>query len=319
MSNILVTAVGSYSADIVIKTLKAHGHKVVGCDVYPKGWIADAYNVDVFYQVPYATEVDSYLKHIRRICDCHRIRYIIPLTDPEVDVLSREKKAFTASNICICTSDREVVQLCRNKHELAIYLAHNGVKNTIPTYLLDDNKAITYPIFLKPISGRSSIGCKIIHTDAELQQMRNAVDNDEYIVQPFIKGDVITVDVVRDPLTNTVVCVPRRELLRTVSGAGTTVEIIDSPEIESICTSIAELTGVVGAINIEFLEDSKGGLFFLEVNPRFSGGVEFTHLAGYDVVTNHLRCFMGVAIEKKSTVQKMIVARKYEEYITEYL
>lgn len=92
MSNILVTAVGSYSADIVIKTLKAHGHKVVGCDVYPKGWIADAYNVDVFYQVPYATEVDSYLKHIRRICDCHRIRYIIPLTDPEVDVLSREKK-----------------------------------------------------------------------------------------------------------------------------------------------------------------------------------------------------------------------------------
>lgn len=94
MSNILVTAVGSYSADIVIKTLKAHGHKVVGCDVYPKGWIADAYNVDVFYQVPYATEVDSYLKHIRRICDCHRIRYIIPLTDPEVDVLSREKSVY---------------------------------------------------------------------------------------------------------------------------------------------------------------------------------------------------------------------------------
>jgi len=319
MSNILVTAVGSYSADIVIKTLKMHGHAVIGCDVYPKGWIVDAYNVDTFYQVPYATEVNDYLQHIRRICETHKIQYIVPLTDPEVDVLSCEKVTFAASDIHVCTPDEEVVRLCRNKYELPLYLSRNGVENIIPTCLLGSNQITTYPVFLKPISGRGSIGCKIVHTNTELEQIKHAVNNSEYIVQPFITGRVITVDVVHDPSTNTTICVARRELLRTVTGAGTTVEIIEDPELESLCIRIAEITGIVGAVNIEFLEDSEGKLFFLEINPRFSGGVEFTHLAGYNVVINHLHCFTGTPITKRSTILKMIVARKYEEYITEYL
>lgn len=319
MSDILVTAIGSYSADIIIKTLKAHGHTVIGCDVYPKAWIADAYNVDYFYQAPYATETNNYLQHIREICRTHEIQYILPLIDPEVDVLSCEKEVFAANGVCVCTPDEEVVRLCRDKHRLPSYLLRNGIKNVIPTYLLGDNHIPTFPAFLKPISGRSSIGCQKIYTSAELQQMMDTVDNNNYIIQPFIAGNVITVDIVRDSQTSTTVCIPRRELLRTVSGAGTTVEIIENPYLDSICVSIAEITGIIGAINIEFLEDSEGRLFFLEINPRFSAGVEFTHLAGYDAVTNHLRCFMDVPIQKKSKIKKMIIARKYEEYITEYL
>ena len=55
MRTVVVTAIGSFSADIVIRKCRENGIRVIGCDVYPREWIADAGNVDVFYQVPYAT------------------------------------------------------------------------------------------------------------------------------------------------------------------------------------------------------------------------------------------------------------------------
>jgi carbamoyl-phosphate synthase large subunit len=37
---ILVTAIGSFSADCVISSLKCNGHYVVGCDIYNGMWHA---------------------------------------------------------------------------------------------------------------------------------------------------------------------------------------------------------------------------------------------------------------------------------------
>ena len=56
MRTVIVTAIGSFSADIVIKKCRENGIRVIGCDVYPREWIADAGNVEAFYQVPYATD-----------------------------------------------------------------------------------------------------------------------------------------------------------------------------------------------------------------------------------------------------------------------
>ncbi len=139
----------------------------------------------------------------------------------------------------------------------------------------------------------------------------------DYIIQPFIKGNILTVDVVRNN-DSQVVCMARRELLRNPSGAGTTVEIIQNDELTRICTEIATSLGIIGAMNFEFIE-APDKLYFLELNPRFSGGVEFSHIAGYDVVSNHLRCFTVQLIDTEINIKKMIIARKYEEFITELL
>ena len=42
MRTVVVTAIGSFSADIVIKKCRENGIRVIGCDVYPGEWIADA-------------------------------------------------------------------------------------------------------------------------------------------------------------------------------------------------------------------------------------------------------------------------------------
>lgn len=50
MKTVLVTAIGSFAADIVIKKMQGEGYTVIGCDIYQKEWLADAYHVDFFYQ-----------------------------------------------------------------------------------------------------------------------------------------------------------------------------------------------------------------------------------------------------------------------------
>lgn len=319
MSKILVTAIGSFSADIVIKTLKAYGHYIIGSDIYPKSWIVDSYNVNEFIQMPYAKNKEEYINYIEKVCIENNIEFIFPLIDLEVDILSSEKKRFLNKGIVICVSDDDSIKLIRNKYKLIKFLSEKGFKEIIPTKLLEDSDEFDMPVFVKPISGRSSEGCRAISNNLEFNCMKNILPKNEYIVQPLIQGKIITVDVVRNPLSNQVVCICRKELLRNKSGAGTTVEILDNPELESLTASISEAVGVIGTVNFEFIEGVDGKYHFLEINPRFSGGVEFSHLAGYNVVYNHLCCFTNREIESKCNIKRAIIVKKYEEYITEYI
>ena len=46
----LLTVTGAVSADIVTRSLRRMGFKLIGCDSHPKEWIVGSNEVDVFYQ-----------------------------------------------------------------------------------------------------------------------------------------------------------------------------------------------------------------------------------------------------------------------------
>lgn len=318
MKTVVVTAIGSFAADIVIKKCRENGIRVIGCDIYPREWIADAGNVDVFCQVPYATDEKAYIQALLSICRREGANGILPLTDAEVDVLNLHRKDFADQGIALCMSGEKCIGLCRDKMELFRYLEERRPGTAIPTMGLTgaDLGKLTYPVVCKPYNGRSSQGLRFIRSRREMEALAESEDSAGYIVQPLLEGNVVTVDVVRDEKSGQRAAVCRRELLRTPNGAGTSVLVFRNPRLEELCGEIAGWLGVAGCVNMEFIEDGQGGYHMLECNPRFSGGVEFTCLAGYDCVSDHLRCFEGKAIEGCRHITGMYIARKYEEYIT---
>lgn len=319
MQAILVTAIGSFAADIVIKNLKKEGYKVIGCDIYKKEWIADAYNVDYFYQVPLVREEDKYLGCILKICREKNIKFIVPLTDIEVDFYNKNRVIFEKEGICLCISKQYAIEVCRNKLKLNQYLKDKHICDIIPTYMLADVdiNSLEYPVVIKPLNGRSSQGLHYVETVDAMNSFISQTDIKEYIVQPKIEGSILTVDIVRSKKSSMSVCMARRELLRTLNGAGTSVYVFENKELEEKCKKIADLLDVNGCVNFEFIENNHGNLYFLECNPRFSGGVEFSCLSGYNFVINHIKCFMGKKIENKNVTKNQYIARKYEEYITQ--
>ena len=118
MRTVVVTAIGSFSADIVIKKCRENGMRVIGCDVYPGEWIADAGNVDAFYQVPYASDTDHYIETMLSICRKEGAKAVIPLTDAEIDVFNLHRREFGEINAALCMSDKACIGLCRDKMEL---------------------------------------------------------------------------------------------------------------------------------------------------------------------------------------------------------
>ena len=87
-------------------------------------------------------------------------------------------------------------------------------------------------------------------------------------------------------------------------------------ELEKIVKHIADRLDVLGCVNIEFIKTDKDECYFLECNPRFSGGVEFSHMAGYNFLKNHINAILDREIEDFIFDKPMYIARKYEEFIT---
>lgn len=279
-STVLITAAGSAAAPAALQSLRAHGFRVIACDIYPRAWNAACADADAFFQAVPATDASAYLAQLEDAVRREEIDFILPLTDVEVDALCAQKERFAALGCALCVPDAPAAALCRDKLAMNRAIEAAGICDTIPTFSPygTEPDADAYPLLLKPLRGRSSQG-KTIVEDARAYHAA-LLQREDYIAQPFLEGGICTVDVARDRF-GSVHCLARQELLRTVNGLGTTVRVLPGHPLEAVCARIAEMAGIVGAVNMEFIVRPDRA-FFLEVNPRLSGGVGFSLAAGMD-------------------------------------
>lgn len=326
MTTILVTAIGSFAAEVMIRVAKELGYRVVGCDIYPAGWVVSSADVDAFYQVPYAND-PAYLERVSAICEDEQVAAVIPLTDDEVDVLNDRRDEPGLSRAALCLSSTETIRVCRDKAELAQFAKEHRLCRTIPSVNLSDwekfgeTAGFDYPLVIKPVDGRSSQDLFIVHSRGEFVGAVAGIAmarRPYFVVQPFLDGCVVVADVFRAPQQNVLEAVLRREHLRTKNGAGTTVEIFRELALEATCCRLAEELGTVGTVCFEFIENARDGEFYLlECNPRLSGGVEFTRMAGVDVVANHLLYFLNEELKPLPSPRCRLIARRYQAFVME--
>lgn len=318
VKTVLVTSVGSVASDIVIKTLKRYGYRIVGCDIYAKELVVDANNVNVFYKAAYVNQVEKYFDFIKGVCIQEKIDFIIPLIDLEIDFFNDHREWFAEHQVTLCMSPKDSIDIIRNKKKLQDFLGENcSYINSIPTDMLYEIETLEweYPVVCKPYNGRSSQGLRYIHNIDEWTNVKNLGD-ETLIVEPFIAGPIVMVEVVREPKQKKVVTMTRREVLSTPHGCATAVYLYKDTALEESCEKLAEALNIVGCVNFEFIQDEEGKYWFVECNPRFSAGTEFSCMGGYDLVLNHIKCFLGDPIEDFHFQHEMTIARKYEEYIT---
>jgi len=316
-TNILVTSIGSFSACAVIKSMKNAGCRVVGCDIHERHLLACGQDVDSFYTAPYYADNELYISSILKICENEKIEFVFPLTDAEIDVLNCSRELFDENGIIICMSGRETIELCRDKYKTYKYLREAKVYGLIETFRFSEikNHKLDFPIIVKPCNGRSSNGVHILNSLEEVEFFKRICDSDVYIYQKKLEGNVITVDVCRDKKSDKTVCVAREELIRTGNGAGLSVRILNDAFLEKSAVEIARVLDVEGTVNFEYIKTTNG-YSFIECNPRFSGGVAFSEIAGYDFALNALKYFKGEEIDNKSVIKGGYIVKKYVEIIT---
>lgn len=306
--NILLTAVGSMSALCSINYLHKAGHKVIGCDIYPKEWHYESLLCDVFRQAPLA-RTKEYIHFLIQYAKEYDVKYILPLTDLEIDVINLNRDLFEQEGIILCMPSEEALSIARNKLNLYDKFKLDDKVLSIPTYTFNEINNVKFPCIAKPMGGRSSEGLYYLHEKKQLEIIQEA---SSYVFQEIINGKVCTVDYVYNPNDCTSFSISREELLRTKNGAGTTVRLFNDVQLKNIVNYIGKALKICGVVNMEFIRNEHG-YYLIDINPRFSAGIAFSCMTGYDFINAHVACFSGHKIPDPIEYQESIRTKYFIE------
>ena len=317
VERVLVTAIGTMNCTTIIQELKKYGEKyyILGADINERHCIANSIEVNEYYQFPSVLkDRDAYASFVLSFCIEHNVNMVYCVVDEEVEVLAKNREKFDNAGILLCLANTEAIVVCHNKDKFAEWS-----EREIPNYCIkrfetyDDVKDSDFPVFVKPIEGRASIGCRIIQNRLELQEYRDNWKN--FVVEEFIKGDIVAVDIVRNKVTKDFEIAQRLELLRNSNGCGIAVQIVDNPAIREACDIIAKKLDLNGVINAEFFV-LKDGPKIIEVNQRLPAGIAYSCMAGLDVVMNAMRIAKGEPCRFIPIKVGAYYAKRYETYET---
>ncbi|WP_394427072.1 ATP-grasp domain-containing protein [Vreelandella stevensii] len=290
----LITSFGSFSAECIAKSIKKTPNtQIIACDIHDANYLPGSEHSDIILKAPHSSEKLKYLDFLIRTIDDQKIKFILPLTDIDVDFLSQHRSVIETQGAVICTPNDKSIALCRDKFIWAEMLRKSGF-NTIPSIAKDELLTALPPIAAKPRNGRSSQGFIILDN---LQSIIWASENEKfenYLFQPYLSGKHHVVDAVRDSFGNSVtVC--REEVIRTANGAGLSVIVKENIELSQTTKRVLDILNIQGAVNIEYLEHNDI-YYIMDINPRPSAGIEFSVLSGIDIPKYHIECFQGKKI-----------------------
>jgi len=280
--NILFTSVGRRVALIrhFQKTLKNLGlkGKVIGVDLSED---APAFHVvDKAYKI---CRIDDplYIKTLLEICGKEKVKLLFPLIDTDLRKLSESRQAFAEAGTNAVISDPRVINTAMNKQKTHdFFMAHNIDTPEVFEVEMAVTADLEPPLFMKPLDGSASQGVYKISNKEELIFFKDYVPRP--ILQEYVHGTEFTLDMLFD-FDGKVRCVVPRRRIEVRAGEVSKAVVADNEQVLRQGWEVAEcLSGAIGCINIQCFLTPDGKVKFIEINPRFGGGVPLSLHAGAD-------------------------------------
>ena len=278
--NVLITA-----ASRRVALIRAFGHalrrpgfsgNVVTTDL---NWLSPGlYFGDRHYIAPLTTD-PGYIPLIRSICENENIRLLIPTIDDELPIFGRHRDEFEEIGVRVAVSGEQTGLVCNDKHASYHFFRERGIpfaRTWLPEEL--ERESLKYPLFLKPRSGRGSVGAFTIKNKRELDFFLGYVP--DAVIQEFLAGTEYTIDVLAD-FEGRIISVVPRERMVVRSGVSDRGRTFQHPGLIELAIETSRAIELRGPANVQVkLKDDAAVIF--EVNPRFSGGIPLTIAAGAD-------------------------------------
>lgn len=249
----------------------------------------------------------AYIPTLLRFCEEHRVDALIPTIDTDLLLLAKHRKDFLAVGTQVCVAAPEKVALCRDKRLTGNYFRSLGLHAPEAVDCVEDYQG-GFPAFIKPLDGSSSIGANRADSMEELR--RHAAGLKGYIVQPFVKGEEYTVDILCG-LDGKPIYITPRQRLAVRSGEVLKTKIAHDAVTEQEMLRLAEDFAPVGGITVQLIRDEMGVNHYIEINPRFGGGAPLSMKAGADSAGGLLRCLMGewIPYQPEAAAQGAVYSR----------
>lgn len=283
--------------------------KIIGVDISD---LAPAlYFCDEKFLVPRIND-DNYINSIIEICNNNDVKLIIPTIDTELYKIANNIDLFQKNNIMVNISSLDVIEICRNKFNTQKWLEDNNFM--VPKMITEDdiiNNNYSFPLFIKPFDGSSSINAFKIENFKQLEFFKEYVPNP--IIQEMVNGEEYTVDVFSDFEGNPITIVPRKRIA--VRSGEIQKGLIDKNEL--IIDEIKRLIKTLksnGHITIQCIKDNDK-VYIIEINPRFGGGAPMSIDAGADSPKYLYRLLMGEKLEYNENYKDKLYFSRFDDSI----
>ena len=293
MNNILITS-ASRKVSLVRNFKKALGNegKIIAADINPNS--PALYFADDYLMVPRSDD-PNFINFIRDFCKKNSINLIIPTRDEELILFSKNEEIFEEINVKIMVSDVDTIEICQDKLKFIDFCRRNGFE--IPkTY--ESSEFITeedFPLFLKPIIGKSGIDTFKVDSFDELKEVLSK-DND-FIIQECVEAQEYTIDLFADFEGNVISAVPRQRVY-VWGGESLVTKTVKNEKIIHESVRLAQKLKLKGHNTIQCFFDGEN-IKFIEINPRFGGAASISFEAGANSAEFLIKLINNEKLESK--------------------
>ena len=286
---VLVTGAGGPAGVSVIRALRRAGHRVIAAD-------ADSSAVgfrlaDEFARVPRADD-PAFAESVLKVAARSGAVALIPTVAEELKPLQAAAGQLRDAAIATWLPHPWSVEHCVDKWLFYELMSQHGV--SVPATGRWSERGIPGPWIVKPRFGRGSRDVYEVHDATGLAYALGQAA--QPLVQTKITGREFTVDTLSGDDGRLYGAVPRWRV-ETKAGISTKGQTFESPELMGKIAKLLAVLRLAGPACVQGFQTNQGELVFIEVNPRFSGGLPLSLAAGADLVGQYLNRILGGAVE----------------------
>jgi carbamoyl-phosphate synthase large subunit len=232
----------------------------------------------------------GYVDDLLDLCRREHVNLLIPLIDPELQILAGQNARFSEVGTTLCLSSPRVIGICRDKIRTFEALSSAGI-DTPQIYSYEQTARAELPLFMKPRGGSSARDIHRIEMLDELVFYHRMVP--DAIFQEFLDGQEYTLDVFADFQGRPLSVVPRKRIEVRGGEVTKSMPVKDAALLDAGRRTVQMLGGCKGPITIQCFRTKTGRVAVIEINARFGGGAPLSIRAGADSPTWTIQCARG--------------------------
>lgn len=254
----------------------------------------------------------QYIQQLVDICVSDKIDLVMPTIDTDLLILSRNVEAFEKIGTRVLISKPDKILICRDKNNTGEFFESCGLKAP-KTYNEYKSYPGSYPCFIKPKDGSSSINAFKVEDEEELEVYAGQVE--DYIIQPFVEGREFTIDIFCDFEGNPIFITPRERVQVKAGEVLKTQIYMDRTMIEE-SKKLCEAFKPCGPLTVQLIQDKNtGDNYYIEINPRYGGGAPLSMKAGARSAEALLTLLSGGAVEYQENSCNGAVYSRFDQSV----
>lgn len=253
---------------------------------------------------------------------------LITLNDQELTLLADGlADQLRDRGVIVPVLEREQHRIAADKFQTSVALEHAGIPAPVSALLADAEGVRSLVergehFIIKDRYGSASSGLLRL-SRAELSALLAAspsgitLDGAERVAQVAITGDEYGVDIIAPLTGGPVQGLLARKIVTLRNGESATAISVDNSPFIDLAQQMNQVLGIRGICSLDVIVDHDGVTHVIDINPRFSGGYPFNHLAGADVPQFMVASLVGRRpVSEWANYRLAVVSAKHEGMIS---